>query len=179
MKSQKLKILCFLLFIILLVITCSENDDATGPQQAKDLVWVDSVSATTNSQVSIDIHMRNSSSIIGVEVPLRLSGIGFTIDSGCFNGGICENVATKKCSIDVPCNTVYFTVIEMSGIGKGEGIFASLWISLNSQAGGQVITIDSAMVPVSQNVYHLVSYAKSDLTQVLPGFIPGKIVVQP
>ena len=170
------------LVVLALASGCGDDDDnggPAGPQQAADLVWVDSVSAVANSQVTVDINMRNSTAIIGAEVPLRLSGTGFTIDSGSFVGGLFSDGLLTTCTVDSATQTVFLLTVGRSSLASGEGLFASLYVSLAAEAAGQEIAIDSAMIPVGGNVYHVVSYGTADLTQILPAFESGKIVVAP
>ncbi len=163
-------------------IGCSDDDDngtPTGPGPVVDRVWVDSISAVASSQVAVDINMLNSTGIIAAEVPLRLSGTGYTIDSGSFVGGRFEDAVLATCVIDTAAQTAILLVVDTATLAGGEGIFASLCISLGAGTAGQEIAIDSALIPVGQNIYHVVSYLKPDNSQILPAFEAGKIVVAP
>ncbi len=163
-------------------IGCSNDDDngtTTGPGQVVDKVWVDSISASANSQAIININMRNGTGITGIEVPLRLSGSGYTIDSASFAGGRLDSAFMTTCAIDTAAQTAILLAVDTVVLAGGEGIFASLYISLGAGAAGQVIVVDSALIPVGQNIYHVVSYVKPDFSQILPPFEAGKIVVAP
>jgi len=85
MKAVQVVALLAVAVAIAVISGCSSNDEkTTGPQntQVADTVWVNSVSAAANDQVKVDITIHNSTAIASVEVPLRLSGNDFAIDSG-------------------------------------------------------------------------------------------------
>jgi len=168
------------LLILALIVGCGDDDDkSTGPQDVLNLVWVDSVSATVGTQAVVGVHLKSSNALLGAEVPLKLSGTGFTIDSGSFVGGVFAGAILKSCSVDVATQTVFMLTTSLSSIAAGEGLFGNLYVSIDPGAAVQVIAVDSALVPVGGNVYHVVSFVKSDLGQVLPPFQPGKIIVEP
>lgn len=178
MRPSHLHLTLLLVFALAIMIACG-GDNSSGPSEEANLVWVDSVSATPGSQAIVNIYVRNDSEIKGVEVPLRLSGTGFVIDSGSFFGGRFSEAELKSAEIDTEANTIFPLVIGVQKVfPKGEGVFARIYVSLDEAAVAQEITVDSALVQISGNVYHVVSYARSDLTQVLPPFEPGKIVVE-
>jgi hypothetical protein len=177
MKHGFLHSVLLLVFALAIIIACG-GDDSTGPQEEPNLVWVDSVSAAPGDQAVVDVYFRNGSDIMGAEVPLRFSGSGFSIDSGSFVGSRFSSALLAKDSIDEATNTIFLMTATLTSVSKGEGIFARLYVSLDEGATAQEIEIDSAFVNISGNVYHVVSFATSQITQILPPFIAGKIVVE-
>jgi len=163
---------------------CSDDEkEPAGPNGtvAADTVWVSSVSAAANEEVKVDITIRNSAPIASLEVPLRLAGNNFVIDSGSYVGGSFADAALKSAIIDPSEKTVYFIAAHSAGttVPAGTTHLASLYVTLGADAADQVIEVDSAFVNISGNVYHVVSFATPDMTQILPKFVPGQIDVAP
>ncbi len=177
MKQGLLHSALLLVFALAIIVACG-GSNSSGPHEEANLVWVDSVSAAPGDQAVVNIYMRNNESLLGAEVPLRLSGSGFVIDSGSYVGGRFSGATIAKDSIDAATNTIFLMTVTLSAVPKGEGIYAKLYVSIDEAAAEQEIEIDSAFVNITGNVYHVVSFATSQVTQILPPFEPGKIMVE-
>jgi|GEM_PF-2597355 len=186
MKPFTLSLGSLLLLALFLSGGCSEDDDENGPMGSSppprpDTVWVSSVSGEAGQQVKVDITIRNSVAIGSVEVPLRLAGSDFVIDSGSYGGGTFATAFLKQATINAAEKTVYFIAAHApsNSVPSGTSHLGSLYVTLGAGAGNQVIAVDSAFVPVGGNVYHVVSFATPGLQQILPVFRGGEITVAP
>lgn len=171
--------------VALLVIAygCSDDDDGVTPPSGVNVnrVWVDAVTAmSTDSDVKVDVWFANIIPLTGVEVPLAVSGSGFTIDSASFRSSRFSEEAFTFDRIMGPRQAVVISASYdgVTPIDSGEGLFASLYFSLQPESRGQVLEIDSLTIDEGgPGPYRLRYLYGNPLEEIVPEFIEGEISV--
>jgi len=178
------KILLFSLIMTLLtsvLISCGDDDD-DGPVEAEsiDIVYVENITATSGSSgVEVDVSFSNVTPLSALEVPLRVSGTGFTIDSVSFADSRVAWVDDTVSTILYDDNSVILAAIEYDSlITEGEGLLGRIYFTLNSASRGQVLTIDTVSIEMG-SIYHTLVYEDTStaVQEFIPFFESGEISV--
>jgi len=162
--------------VLVMLAGCGSDKKPAAPEFNHEVI-VASVNAAAGSKVQVDITVSNETAITGVEVPLRLKGSDFLIDSSSYAGGRFQSCLVNSCTIDSAAQTAIMLVADLSTVSAGEGLFARLFVSLGEDAGGQTIDIDTCFIIVGQYA-HVLSFASAGYDPIFPSFVPGKIIVE-
>jgi hypothetical protein len=158
---------------------CSDDDDnGVGPDNSGNRILVQSVTAPAGGETAVEIRTAHTATLLGVEVPLRVTGTGFFIDSVSYAGGLWEDCMSSACTIDSTENTVIMLSLDTVGVVAGEGLFATVYFSLPEAVAGDTIAIDTALIPVGGGLAHMISFETSALQTIYPAFQGGTIAIQ-
>lgn len=165
-----------------LLLSCGDDDDSTGPVGGEpiDLVRVERVSAlSTETGVKVDVTFSNITPLSALEVPLRVTGSGFTIDSVSFADSRIAWVDDTISTILPAENSVILAAIEYdSVIVEGDGLLGSIYFTLSEASQGETLTIDTVTVDMSP-IFHSLVYQDTSaaVLEIVPAFEPGEISV--
>ncbi len=169
-------------FIATLALSCGDDDDFTGPDNDEpiDLVKVERVSAlSTDTGVKVDVTFSNATPLSALEVPLRVTGSGFTIDSVSFSDSRIAWVDDTISTILPAESSIILAAIEYdSVIVEGHGLLGSIYFTLNQASQGETLTIDTVTVDMIP-IFHSLVYQDTSaaVLEIVPAFEPGEISV--
>jgi hypothetical protein len=181
MRLLRIDIVLAMLFLSTVVVSCSSSDNGTEPVvEETNRVWVDRVTATSSdTDVRVQVSFTNLEPLLEVEIPLGVSGTGFTIDSVSFVGSRVSGLTFFEGVINDYSNTIDLVAIGDSAalIEAGSGLFGSLYFSLTSESRGQVLAIDSTTIEQLPIVHYLVYVDTTGQNAITPDFTAGEISV--
>lgn len=180
MRHIRLEIVSIFLLLLIIGAGCGSDDNGTDPGKVNsNLVWVDRVSAVSNQEdVKVNVWFGNLVPISGLEVPLKVSGGGFTIDSVSFIGSRVKDMFLAIGTVDTFTNTIEIAAADTAEyVDSGEGLLASLYFTVYPSSGGQVLNIDTFSVDTGP--YHSLIYVDTSEAgvEIVPDFIDGEISV--
>ncbi|MBU1318564.1 MAG: hypothetical protein KKG33_04815 [candidate division Zixibacteria bacterium] len=180
MRHFRFEIISTFLLLLIIGAGCGSDDKGTDPEKVNsNLVWVDRVSAVSNQDdVKVNVWFGNLVPLSGLEVPLRVSGGGFTIDSVSFVGSRVGDFFLTIGAVDTFTNTIEIAAADTAVcVDSGEGLLASLYFTLYSSSGGQVLAIDTFSLDTGP--YHSLIYIDTSEAgaEIIPDFIDGEISV--
>ncbi len=180
-QSQKTAIISVALLAFILIAGCGTDNNVTPPGGVNvNRVWIDAVTAmSSDSDVKVDVWFANIIPLSGLEVPLAISGSGFTIDSASFKSSRLSEDILAFDKIMAPRQAVVISAVwdGSTPIDSGEGLLASLYFSLDSESRGQVLEIDSVTIDDSPGPFRLRYLHGNPLEELVPEFIKGEISV--
>jgi hypothetical protein len=169
-----------LLLLIIAASGCSSDDNGSGPDTVNsNLVWVDRVSAFSNQDdVKVNVWFGNLVPLGGLEVPLQISGGGFSIDSVSFIGSRVKDFYFLIGAVDSFNNTIEIAAADTTDyVDSGNGLLASIYFSLYSSSGGTVIKIDTFSVDLGPD-HNLIYIDTTEAgNEIIPDFSDGEISV--
>ena len=176
MRPVRFQSISMLLIMLAIAVGCSDDNGVNGPvPEDTNRVWVNRVTASTaNPYVRVDVWFANIDSIFGLEVPLHVSGSGFTIDSVSFVGSRVSELLILEGVVDNSARTINLGVLaDTANIGPGGGLLAGLYFTLLDESRGQVLVIDTTTI----GDRYLIYIDSTGLGEILPDFTAGEISV--
>ncbi len=176
MRPVRFQSISMLLILLVIAVGCSDDNGGNGPApEDTNRVWVDRVTANTdNPYVRVDVWFENIDSIFAIEVPLHVSGSGFTIDSVSFVGSRVSELLILEGVVDNQARTIDLVVLpDTANIGPGEGLLAGLYFTLIEESRGQVLVIDTTTI----GDRYLRYLDPTGFGDILPDFTSGEISV--
>lgn len=180
MKLLKIEIIITVLVLSAVVVSCSSDNGTKPVVEETNRVWVDRITATSSdTDVRVQVSFTNLKPLLELEIPLRVSGTGFTIDSVSFVGSRVSGMTFFEGVINNYANTIDLVAIGDSAalIEAGSGLFGSLYFSLTSESRGQVLAIDSTTIEQLPIVHYLVYVDTTGQNTITPDFTAGEISV--
>jgi len=167
--------------MLMLLLACSEDDNSVAPELAtEDRVLIQSITAsTTDPVVSVAVDFVNLEPLTALEVPLSISGFGFTVDSVSFVNSRMNDAEYLIGDVRDGGSTILISAIHTtSATTAGNGKLAALYFSLDESSRGQVLSIDS-MTVIESPVVHTLIYAdtNSPAVEFVPEFVAGEVSV--
>jgi len=171
----------FILLAGIFFVGCSDDEDknVTGDNNVQtyvDSVWVSDATVSEGEQTVITINFSNSQQLIRVEVPLKVYGTGFYIDSVSFIGSRCPTDFLQLVTIDTADQWVRTLWNGGPNLGVGSGLWANMYITANPGSSGGSLTIDSATIGTYPSSYFLY-FMKSSGGLIYPGFSGGAVTI--
>jgi hypothetical protein len=143
------------------------------PTVSTDTVWVDSIATHSGQKAIVDITFFNADSVIGVDIPLKLSDPAIIIDSVSFVGSRVENNLFTVVAIDSTLGTCKMGALylgsENTPIGPGKGLFAKMYVDIPDEYPQKIVVIDTTLI-----ITHL-TFSSINSTSHIPEFRRGYI----
>lgn len=180
MRFVRFEVISIVLLLLAIAAGCGSSDNGSGPDKINsNLVWVDRVSAYSNqSDVKVNVWFGNLVPLAGVEVPLKVSGGGFSIDSVSFIGSRVDGFFLLAGEVDGIEHTIDIAATDTTAyIDSGNGLLASIYFSLYESSGGTVITIDTFSVDLGSDNYPFYVDTSAAANKIIPDFSDGSISV--
>jgi hypothetical protein len=181
MKYSMYSVLALVIFVGIIFIACSDDDDskvtANGDSQTyADSVWISDVTISEGDQAVVAVNFSNSLNVIRIEVPLKVYGSGFLIDSVSFVGGRIPTEALQLVKIDTAGQWVRTLWNGGPNISPGTGLFANMYITTEAGTSGGSLTVDSVSIGTYPDTYFMY-YIKSTGSIIYPGFSGGTVTI--
>jgi hypothetical protein len=172
------------LFILagIFFIDCAEDKDTrvtgnNGTSTYVDSVWVSDATVAEGEQAVVTVNFSNSVNLIRVELPLKVYGSGFYIDSVSFATGRCPTEALQLVTIDSTDQWVRILWHGGPSLSPGSGLLGNMYLSTDVGTSGSSLTIDSVTIgtyPASYFMY----YMKTTGSLIYPGFGSGTVTIE-
>lgn len=176
MRRVRFQSISMLMILLVIAAGCGDDNGGNGPvPEDINRVWVESVTASTDDPyVRVEVWFENVDSIFGMEVPLHVSGSGFSIDSVSFVGTRVSELLILEGVIDSLAQTIDLAVLpDTANIGPGEGLLAGLYFTLFEESSGKVLVIDTTGIGDRE----LIFIDSTGLGEIFPHFTAGEISV--
>lgn len=169
-----------MLYSLGMILGCSDDDKSTNGNGngvvLADSVWVADVDVNEGEQAKVDINFSNEVQLIRVEVPVKITGTGFSIDSASFVGSRCPTEFLQLAQLDTLNKTVRLVWNGGPSLAPGSGLLASLYLSTEVGSSGEVLSIDSVTIGSGASAYYLY-FINTGGTILSPGFSGGSVSI--
>ncbi len=183
MKCSMYSVLALVIFIGIVFVACSDDDDSkvTGnetPVTYTDSVWISDVTVSEGDQAVVAVNFSNSLKVIRVEVPLKVYGSGFLIDSVSFVGGRIptDPLQVQLVKIDTAGQWVRTLWNGGPNIYPGSGLLGHMYLTTETGTAGGSLTVDSISIGTYPDTYFMY-YLKSTGGLIYPGFSGGTVTI--
>jgi len=163
--------------LITAFMSCSDSGDDNptdpgDPTTTESLVWADSTYAVAGNTFRVDVYAVLRSSLLSMEIPLEMDGVGVTIDSVSFASTILRKTpASSDVDISTGGDEVNVTraYSTLDYAEPDSGILFTIHGRMADNTGSQVVSVDTTQ---SVGNYQLI---EPDGTIFTPEFGAGKL----
>ncbi len=120
------------------------------PTLSTDTVWVDSIATHSGQKAIVEITFANADSVLGMDIPLKLSDPAVIIDSVSFAGSRIESDWLKVVTIDSALGTCKMGALYIGSdntpLGPGKGLFAKMYVDIPVEYPQKMVVIDTTLI---------------------------------
>jgi len=167
---------------VFIIAGCSDDDSGSSPVvELSNSVWVDQITGFSGqTAVRVGVYFANTTPIASLEVPLRATGFGFSIDSVSFYGSRLDpSILTESVVSDYSGEVLLSALAVQDGVAyidSGQGLLGNIYFTLFSESRGEVIEIDTFSVDDATR-HSLLYIDTTGIGEIVPEYFPGEISV--
>lgn len=187
MGKTAMGILLAVFFALALLAGCGDDGGPAAPPANPNRIWVESQTASPGDTIQVEVRFRNAQALAGVQIPVKFSGTGFTVEAVVFGDSLPANFAAFS-SVDCDPETARvnmiwtYNPITADFIVAREWLFATIEVCISPDAQAQQILVDkysyvgTCLGITGMNEVGFVN-AGMDVIEPSPEFQAGKITI--